>query len=116
MLRQDQEVAIAIDERAVPHGRIGRIYMHSESLAERRLAAARKRLQPGNEVNFSVRGRHVEREPGELSGAKVDFGVERQEIRLELQRKSRQCAAWFTVSLQTHVLVVGQARETVVSH
>lgn len=54
---------------------------------QRRVAVARDRLQALHEVDLLSLGRQLERVPRELRGADVHLRVQREEARLELDRK-----------------------------
>lgn len=85
LLRENEEVAVAITERPFPHGLVCSIDVRSQSLAQSRVAVSSYGLQASHEVGLVVVGRDVEREPCELGRTEVNLRIQWEEAGLKLQ-------------------------------
>lgn len=81
LLRDDQELAVRVDEGLLFHAGVGNVDMCCKALAKRRVTRACDGLETGNEVDLSAGG-NVKRVPGQLCGRDMNAGVQRQEIGL----------------------------------
>lgn len=81
LLRDNQKLAVRVDESLLLHAGVGNVDVCCETFAKRGVARARDGLETGHEVDLSAGG-DVKWMPGKLGGRDVDAGVQREEIRL----------------------------------
>jgi len=84
-LRDQQEVAVGVAERAVVHVRVDHVDVERDALAQVGVSAAAQRVQPVHEVDLLVVLGQGERRPLRLLRQRLDLGVEGQEAVLDVR-------------------------------
>ena len=87
LLREDEEVAVAVAKRPLSHRFIPCKDVDRKTLSQGWITIAADGLQALNEVGLAATRGDIEWVPRQLRRAKVDFRIEGQEARLELSRR-----------------------------
>jgi hypothetical protein len=87
LLRDDQKLAIGVDEGLLCHARVGRVHVCCDTLTESGVSGASNGLETGHEVNLTCLW-DVKGVPSQLGGGDMDPRVQREKVRL------RVCVVW----------------------